>query len=94
MQNVSDVPGGWYTRRRSSESYELKVVCRRFVQVFESSRAVGFSQNPESTQSTLQGHRVSREDTLATTFRYSFSKNWAEEVPVRKYHLRLLIDSR
>ena len=24
MQNVSDVPGGGYTRRRSSESYELK----------------------------------------------------------------------
>jgi hypothetical protein len=57
MQNVSDVPGGGYTRRRSSEPYELKVFYRRFVQVFESGRAVGFSQNLESTQSTGTGTR-------------------------------------
>ena len=43
--------GGRYPRRRSSEPYELKVFCRRSVQVFESGRAVGFSQNSESTQS-------------------------------------------
>ena len=49
MQNVSDVPSGGYTRRRSSEPYELKVFCRRFVQ---GGRAVGFSQIPESTQSS------------------------------------------